>query len=71
MKKSKRGHIEDAARAMADLNVLAGIVGLLEARALSTEAQSTELRIISICKGASMKAYRRYERSRMAAEVAD
>jgi hypothetical protein len=55
-------YVKLAAKALSDLNVLAGIVGLLESSVLSVDCQRTELRCITMCKAEQVRCLRRYDR---------
>jgi hypothetical protein len=55
--------INEAAKAHTDLNVFAGIVALLEGGLVSSECQTTEFRIIEICKREQAKCLARYDRA--------
>ena len=54
---------EDASRARCDLNILYGVIAILEGGTISSDCNRDAERIIAICKSASQKALGRYDRA--------
>jgi len=61
--KEIRDHITEAAVARCDLNVLYGVVALLEGGTMSSECQVAIQRIIATCQREGQKCLRRYDKA--------
>lgn len=63
MKKSATELVKEASRAHSDLNILYGVIALMESSLLTVDCQNVEMRIVRICKAEAQKCLARYDRA--------
>ena len=56
-----REHVKDAAEARSDLNILYGVIAILEGGTMSADCQANVQRIIGTCQREAQRCLRRYD----------